>query len=305
MAILTIVASQDNFSLSHAGSQSTNYGTWAFVYPAMSYTNYTRRGFFKFPITWGTDIPAGATITAATFSVYHYANAAGDPDGIALLVYKQTHNDWVETEQTWSIYKTGSSWSTAGGDYVTSSPAGGSTNFGSTGNWVDINILAIAQDAQTNSIDVNLITKFASEGSGDIEPMVYSRDYTGDTSLRPKLVITYTVTTSSTTSSTTTSTTSSTTTSSTSTSTSTSTTVTSTSSTTTTVTSTTTSTSSSTSTSTTVTTITSTSSTTTTSTSTSTTSSTSSTTSSTTSAPPYIIPILEMKAFNPILEMTR
>jgi len=86
---------------------------------------------------------------------------------------------------------------------------------------------------------------------------------------------------------TTTTTSSTTSTTSTSTSTSTSTTVTSTSSTTTTVTSTTTSTSSS------------------TSTSTSTTSSTSSTTSSTTSAPPYIIPILEMKAFNPILEMTR
>jgi hypothetical protein len=188
---LTIISSQDNFL--HEGAATSNYGTQTYIY-ITAYTSYCQRGILKFPISWGTDIPVGATITGATLSLYHYGDGVGDPSAMNCNICKVTRNDWNETQSTWNIFKTSNNWTSAGGDFVTSNPASGSAVFGTAPNWINVNVLAIVQDAQTNSIDVNVIAKFdtASEHTGDIEPRIYSREYTGDTSLRPKLVITYT-----------------------------------------------------------------------------------------------------------------
>lgn len=188
MATLTVVATADSSSQSHVSTVDTNYDN---VYLwVLCYTGYTRRSLLRFPLT---DLPAGASVSAATLSLYYSAYAASDPVGRECDVYKQTHNDWVETQSTWNSYKTSSAWSVAGGDYVTSGPAGASLNFPASFGWMDFNVLAIVNDAVTNVVDVNVLVKMTIENVGDYEPQFHSSEYAVDTSLRPKLVITYTL----------------------------------------------------------------------------------------------------------------
>jgi len=96
-------------------------------------------------------------------------------------------------DSSWNQYKTGSAWTTAGGDYVTSNPAGVSTNMPAGYGWVDWDIKAIVKDAIANvgSI-VNVLARFTNEANASqSSPYFYTREY-ATASLRPKLVITYT-----------------------------------------------------------------------------------------------------------------
>jgi uncharacterized protein (TIGR02145 family) len=171
------------------GSPTTNQGTAAYLYVFDQPTGIART-VLEFDIS---AIPAGQTLTSATQGIYYYGKISSDPVGRTVWAYKQTHADWVETESTWNIYKTGSDWTTVGGDWVTSSPAGGSTTVPASPGWMSWNILAICQDAYANSIPVEVLVKYESED----QPVFYggtffrSRSY-GDTSLRPKLTIEYT-----------------------------------------------------------------------------------------------------------------
>jgi hypothetical protein len=124
--------------------------------------------------------------------LYYFSYYDNNPVGRTYWAYKLSRTDWVESEATWNIYKTGSNWTTAGGDYVTSSPAGGSKVMPASFGWVSWDILAIVQDAQTNGIAVELLLKDGTE-SGDALGEFHSKEYTSDTSLRPKLVIEYTL----------------------------------------------------------------------------------------------------------------
>ncbi|GAH07096.1 unnamed protein product, partial [marine sediment metagenome] len=108
--------------------------------------------------------------------------------------YKLTRTDWVELEATWNIYKTASNWTAPGGDYVTSSPVGGSIVFPAGFGWMTWNVLAIVQDAYGGSIPAEFLVKFETEGlaSGGSQPAFHSKNFTDDTDLQPKLVIDYT-----------------------------------------------------------------------------------------------------------------
>ena len=80
---------------------------------------------------------------------YLFDNAARDPSGVEISVCKLTRTNWVDTEATWNQYKSGSGWSSAGGDYVTTSPTKGVANCPSIPNWMNVDITAIVrQDAQ-------------------------------------------------------------------------------------------------------------------------------------------------------------
>ncbi|GAI55677.1 unnamed protein product, partial [marine sediment metagenome] len=101
--------------------------------------------------------------------------------------------DWVETQATWLIYKTGSNWTAAGGDYVTSSPSGGSAIVPTPPGWMSWDVLAIVQDAYDGSNPAEFLVRFETEEDAlGWNCDFYSNKYTGDTSLCPKLVIEYT-----------------------------------------------------------------------------------------------------------------
>ncbi|MBA7602023.1 hypothetical protein ES703_09108 [subsurface metagenome] len=101
----------------------------------------------------------------------------------------------MEGEATWNIYKTDNNWTAAGGDYVTSDPAGGSAVMPADFGWVAFNVKDIVQDAYDGSVAAELLIKFALETFGAADNHIanfYSSEGTpGDTTLRPKLYIEY------------------------------------------------------------------------------------------------------------------
>ena len=175
---------------------TTNYGNLTFLAVREAYPGYNEvmRSALEFGIS---ALPGGAILSSATLQLYYYAlYNLTDGVGKTIWAYKQTHPDWVELEATWNIYKTGSNWTATGGDYVTSNPAGGSTTVPASYSWMSWNVLAIVQDAYDGSIAAEFLMRFATESvASDVRsnPRWYSREYTTDTSLCPKLVIEYTV----------------------------------------------------------------------------------------------------------------
>lgn len=139
-----------------------------------------------FPITWGVDIPVGATITAATLSLYSWGGASGR----TYWAYKCTRDNWIELEVTWNSYKAASAWTSPGGDYVTINPVGASIVTIVSG-WMNWDVLAIVQDAQTNTTNCNFFVRDENENNGSSVGQDFE-SRTGGSGHPPQLVITYT-----------------------------------------------------------------------------------------------------------------
>lgn len=191
MATLSVQPTKDAYGVSNVPND--NYGSELDV-RLRDYSVSVERAFLHFDIS---ALPAGAIVSAATFSLYYYSEDLVDALGKAVKAYKLTRADWVEGEVTWNNYKSGSAWSAAGGDFVTTDPAGGSDTMPTAPGWIDFDVKAIVEDAVANvSKQVHLLVKYDAENldvthfSGS---SLYSRTGSpGDTTLRPKLVITYT-----------------------------------------------------------------------------------------------------------------
>ena len=182
---ITLIPIKDGSLMGH--DPNNNYGDGINT-PIWHWSGGHARPIFAFNIN---QIPRGATIISATFSVYYYLKQSQDPSWQKVWAYKITRNDWEELQATWNIFKTSNSWTSAGGDFVTSNPVGGDQVFPASYGWLNFNVKAIVEDALANRINVNIITKFESEISTDSSNYFYSKEYETDTSKRPKLVIEY------------------------------------------------------------------------------------------------------------------
>jgi len=188
---LTVQPSAKDTTLKQ-GSPTTNYGDhWSLL--ISDFTDGTQRGILESDIS---EIPEGAILDSATLQLYYFGDVGWlDPSGKTVWAYKLSRTDWVELQATWNIFKTDNNWGAAGGDYVTSSPSGGSTTVPAAPAWMSWNVLAIVQDAYDASASAEFLVKFATEnvGAEAVASGVYffSNDYTTDPSLCPVLVVTY------------------------------------------------------------------------------------------------------------------
>lgn len=189
-------ATKDNYMQANAPDDNNGAST--------TFLNlYANASAYRGLITFNaSSLPVGAEITSATLSLYYY-NKITDPNGRAVVIYKLRRNDWEEGTQdgalgdsSWSQYKSGVDW-TAGGagdttnDIDTSLTA--STNYPASYGWVDWDVKDIVEDAIANvSGIVNMRLSFGTE-SGNYYAYNYPRHYTGNTALRPKLTIEYTI----------------------------------------------------------------------------------------------------------------
>ena len=167
---------------------TTNYGTATALY-LYNRSSRADRAILEFNTL---AMPAGQTISSAELDLYYYAYSGANPSGLTVDAYKLSQTAWVEGQATWNIYSTGNNWSSAGGDYVTSNPAGGSVAVPANYGWVEWDVTAIVQDAYTNSALTEILLKFDTEGvsSGYARADFYSNNYATGAN-RPKLTITY------------------------------------------------------------------------------------------------------------------
>jgi hypothetical protein len=136
---------------------TTNYGTGSAIYAGVPIGTYTRRSVVEFPVTWGTTVPTGATITSATLYMRYNGKGGSDPVGRTIRAQRMVRTDWSETTSTWANYKTGSNWTTEGcgsssTDYTTTGQA--SATVPAAYGWMTWTITTQVQYAQTNNRNV-------------------------------------------------------------------------------------------------------------------------------------------------------
>jgi len=145
-------------------------------------------------------LPDGAVISAATLSLYqNWTNAAGR----TFWAYELTQTGWTETKSTWNaaydanldgVQDAGDIfWATAGGDYTTTD--GASQTVPAANNWINWDVVALVKHFQSAHGEVaHFLLKDGVETEiDDFGGTCCSNNYTTNLTLRPKLVITYTI----------------------------------------------------------------------------------------------------------------
>ncbi len=164
-------------------------------------SNRISRAFLNYPLN---DIPTGATIQSATLSLWHYQTL---PAADTIHAFRLTH-DWAEGSSnsaigactgdgvTWYEANGGVAWTNQGGDFATgssdqSAPVSVAANEPPT--WNIFNITPIVQQwVNGTAPDYGVAIKLDNEAlvAGNLI-RYYTGDYTGSSSLRPKLTLTY------------------------------------------------------------------------------------------------------------------
>jgi hypothetical protein len=145
-------------------------------------------------------IPAGSTITSATYEQYYFAASRGTPTGLTTVLNRCTRTDWDDTgnntanaEANWNDYLVSgpTAWTSAGGDFTTVDSV--TSTVPSVGNWEVYTPTAIAQDALDGLM--SMLIKFQDETGPALpngDAAAYrAREY-GTASERPKLTVVYT-----------------------------------------------------------------------------------------------------------------
>jgi hypothetical protein len=151
--------------------------------------NDKRRFLMHFDMT---DIPASATITAASLYLRCWFTESDGP----AKIYRVTQTSWVEAQATWNSYATSLTWATAGlgtSDYTTT----GQLDFTKPVDVGDFTISGLAALAQTayDSVSKQLHLVFVStdETTTNTDCGFRQSEYTADSSHVPKLTVSYTV----------------------------------------------------------------------------------------------------------------
>jgi PKD repeat protein len=147
----------------------------------------------------GGPVPDNATITSATLSLYKYNGAT------ATISAARLKRSWNEMQATWNVAATGTSWETAGAlgaSDVESTADGQGTVGDGTGCqgqdggatcWLNINVTSGVQAFRTGTANHGWKLAYVSGGDPSDEKWFNSSENPGWPTLRPQLVITYSV----------------------------------------------------------------------------------------------------------------
>jgi len=167
--------------------------TWDFAhFYIRSSSSGDKRGILQFDFS---ALPAGVSISNATLSLYYVLKTDNDPVGRVYEARRVVRNDWDYTDASWNDYKTSNTWTTAGASNTTTDVSNDNmatdavpASYG----WMDWNVTAIVLTEQADNEVLNILIQDDAEGSGtNYECKFWSSTHT-TSSLRPKLVITYT-----------------------------------------------------------------------------------------------------------------
>ena len=160
-------------------NKTTNYGTGTARWIGLEGGNGIR-----FLSQWTLPIVSG-TISKITLNLYESTNVYGT---VVADLHELIRSDWVEDEFTWNIYKTGSNWTTAGGDY--SATIVDTTNMATIAwqQWVLLGTGSTNPITATWGDTIDLIIKDHDESGSDIYELVWTKEHDG---LNPYIEITY------------------------------------------------------------------------------------------------------------------
>ncbi len=145
-------------------------------------------GLLQFDLS---SIPARAPVTGATLHLYRFNRTNGNP--MDLEVYG-VRRSWQESQATWQIAQSGSAWGAPGAEQPQvdrdATPVA-SVPLPDANGWVTVDVTSLVRDWAVNPLaNYGLLLKGQSEAK--VEYSFYSSDAI-DPSLRPRLVVTYTV----------------------------------------------------------------------------------------------------------------
>jgi hypothetical protein len=171
----------------NAGATTTNYGTASDI--QINNTPTERRGLLRFD----TSAEAGKTVETASLNFTVSGNAPGAATTLTLNPITDpgtVDGDWVENQVTWAERKTGTAWTTAGGDYNAAVSATLSVGVGFLGR-VSLDLKTITQGFlagtyNASSNKTSLVIR--SNQTGIINVPARSQ---ANPSIRPQLVVTY------------------------------------------------------------------------------------------------------------------
>jgi hypothetical protein len=172
-----------------AGAPTTNSGTAS----AISVYSFQKHSLLRF--TGLSNITGPVSVSAATLYVNAEWIAAGTGNN-TLDTYKCLRS-WVETEATWNVYATGSSWATAGGRGTGDVNAGASASNVLTTSYPAYKALTSAQlaadvEGWINSGSNNgWLVIHNQDGVDNGSQFDFSSDDNATTTIRPYLEITY------------------------------------------------------------------------------------------------------------------
>jgi hypothetical protein len=141
---------------------------------------------------FSASVPSSATITLAKLKLYaRWVFTSGR----TLTAFRLLRGDWVEAQATYNIYKTGSSWGTAGAlnssnDYTESDSATAASVASSA--WVEWTVTSQVQTALTSVAGIAHFLLTDMGASAAAENAFVSSDYTSVLEWRPILYIEYT-----------------------------------------------------------------------------------------------------------------
>ena len=183
MRSVTIPASADTL-ISYA-APTTNYGT-AVGFQCTPLASSLCHALLSFNLLVG--LPSVFTVVFAKLRLYTYAVFAAR----TIAAYRCLRTDWVETQATWNIYKTGSSWGTVGcllaeTDYTVTNVALSMAVANATWQEWDVTNQVNTAITTTSGIAHFFLKDIGTTATGD--NAWRSRDYTDDATKRPQLVV--------------------------------------------------------------------------------------------------------------------
>ena len=147
---------------------------------------YDRRALLKFD-TQNT-IPGGSDISSAKLTL---TIAAGNAENRQIALYRISQS-YEEAQATWNVRKSGTSWSSSGGDFAEKWATATVTN--SVGSRVTFDVTAMVQAAVDGKFGSSRYTRIALVDAGASSRDSYKEYYSNeaaDASVRPVLTVTY------------------------------------------------------------------------------------------------------------------
>jgi hypothetical protein len=168
----------------------TNYGAGTSISLGVAYFGGGKSEFYRAILDFDVSDLAGESIASARLERFVY-DVVGEPGAGAQIVRCTRPGAWVDSEVTWNNYKTGSAWTTPGGDLSLVAPAPVAyTEAGVTGWHAVTGLGAFVDDALANRGGiVSLVLRLADETPDASAEYVFFS--TRSTLHQPRLVVEY------------------------------------------------------------------------------------------------------------------